>query len=240
ESPPSGALLRVFPERSLSVEIDRHNYLHLRAVRGFEAHSNRPLGVKGLVIMRDDRGDLGCFEPVQKTHMAGARLHPPKDHVSSILVAGARLHPPKDHVSRIPSELLSSIWSAGLDHRAMAAVCCVSRRWRRVAGPQAAAMRALVVGSRADICLAIPPHAGAIVAQIEHAYPNVREAAVVVLESLGEHAAPHAGAIAARLEHADANVRRSAVDALQGSTGSMRRHIFGAIVLPVEHATSDE
>ncbi|KAK3243906.1 hypothetical protein CYMTET_46463 [Cymbomonas tetramitiformis] len=197
--------------------------------------------------MRDDRGDLGCFEPVQKTHMAGARLHPPKDHVSSIHVAGARLHPPKDHVSRIPSELLSSIWSAGLDHRAMAAVCCVSRRWRRVAGPQAAAMRALAVGSRADICLAIRvlanahkpavPHVGTIATHVEHADRFVRIVAVDMLGMLGEHAAPHVGAIVARLEDADAVVRSSAMEAL-GRLGEHAAPHARAIVAQMEHAVA--
>ncbi|KAK3259300.1 hypothetical protein CYMTET_31697, partial [Cymbomonas tetramitiformis] len=85
--------------------------------------------------------------------------------------------PRMDHVNGLSLEL-REIWNTGLSHSDMAAVCCVSRRWRREAGPGAAAIRALAGPNR----------------------HNIIRAAVEALGRLGEHAAPHAGAIVARLE----------------------------------------
>ncbi|KAK3250241.1 hypothetical protein CYMTET_40376 [Cymbomonas tetramitiformis] len=83
--------------------------------------------------------------------------------------------PLMEHVNGLSLELLLN---TGLSHRDIAAVCCVSRRWRREAGPGAAAIRALA----GPTC------------------PGVTQAAVEALGRLREHAAPQAGAIAAHLE----------------------------------------
>ncbi|KAK3249270.1 hypothetical protein CYMTET_41293 [Cymbomonas tetramitiformis] len=82
------------------------------------------------------------------------------------------------------------------------------------------------------------PHAGAIVALLEHANGGVTRAAVKALGRLGEHAAPHAGAIVAQLEHARAEVRWAAVQALVRLGEHAVPHA-GAIAALLEHANGD-
>ncbi|KAK3243883.1 hypothetical protein CYMTET_46487 [Cymbomonas tetramitiformis] len=121
-----------------------------------------------------------------------------------------------DHIDGLSAELMAKIWNMGLGRGAIAAVCCVSRRWRQEAGPGAAAIRALA-----------NPNCGRVI-----------QAALEALGGLEERAAPYAGAIAARLEHVDARVKRAAVDAL-GRLGEHATPHVGAIVALLEDANED-
>ncbi|KAK3264373.1 hypothetical protein CYMTET_26884 [Cymbomonas tetramitiformis] len=118
----------------------------------------------------------------------------------------------------------------GLSHGDMAAVCCVSRRWRQEAGPGAAAIRALAGPTRNNTT-----HEAGAEARRD---ARVRQAA---LESLREHAAPYAGAVVAtQLEHANEGVSWAAVEALGRLGEHAARNARAIVARLLEHADAVE